>query len=354
MTWTLSDANGSRDWIADWERLHRASAMVNPLVDPVFVEALLEHFGHAGVRLATLRCGETAQAMLLLDPAGRGRWTTFQPSQMPVTPMVGRCDRGNLQDLLRALPGYAWQLALLHWDSAVDADLAQPSALTDPVHHGTNMRVATAADFAAYWKARPSKLRSNVRRYARLAESDGLVLRTEELQAREDMGPAVRAYGQLESAGWKGRQGTAVHEENLQGRFYAAVMQAFASRGCARVLNLYFDEKLVASRLAIEGGGTAVMLKTAYDEGHRRYAPGRLLLRYALERYHEIDSVGAVEFYTNANRDQLQWATAQRATLHVNCYRNRAVRWLRETARAVVRGRKQAATDPQGTPPEED
>jgi len=35
-------------------------------------------------------------------------------------------------------------------------------------------------------------------------------------------------YGILESAGWKGKSGTSIHPENIQGAFYDEVLQSFA------------------------------------------------------------------------------------------------------------------------------
>ena len=99
---------------------------------------------------------------------------------------------------------------------------------------------------------------------------------------------AVDRYSVLESAGWKGRNGTALHPDNLQGEFFRRVMQRFAHRASARVWELWIDGQLAASRLAIGTPDMLVMLKTTYDEQLARYAPGMLLLRQVIETYEKL------------------------------------------------------------------
>ena len=65
-----------------------------------------------------------------------------------------------------------------------------------------------------------------------------------------------------------------------------------------------------------------VILKTTYDERLSKYAPGRVLLKRLLEQHSSACPTGNVEFYTNATRDQLSWATDSRAIRHIRLFRN--------------------------------
>ena len=49
----------------------------------------------------------------------------------------------------------------------------------------------------------------------------------------------------LESAGWKAGSGTAVAPDNAQGRFYRAMLEAFAARGQARIYRYRFGDHQV-------------------------------------------------------------------------------------------------------------
>jgi CelD/BcsL family acetyltransferase involved in cellulose biosynthesis len=89
------------------------------------------------------------------------------------------------------------------------------------------------------------------------------------------------------------------------------------------VYELWLNDKLVGSRLALYHDAMLVMLKTSYDETFSAYAPGRLLLRAAIEDAFSLLPGGAIEFYTDANMDQLEWATDHRWMQHVSLYRNR-------------------------------
>ena len=92
------------------------------------------------------------------------------------------------------------------------------------------------------------------------------------------MAAAVADYGRLESAGWKAQGGTAIHPDNAQGRFYRAMLEGFCRRGAASVIRYWFDDKVVAMNLCIEGHGSLIVLKTTYDESvPSHYSPAFLM-----------------------------------------------------------------------------
>jgi hypothetical protein len=67
----------------------------------------------------------------------------------------------------------------------------------------------------------------------------------------------------------------------------------------------------------------AIILKTTFDEAFRKYAPGRLLLRHVIETMCHSHPDKTLEFYTDANPDQLAWATNQRWIAHWSFYKNK-------------------------------
>ncbi|MBA4152676.1 MAG: hypothetical protein C0509_08945 [Acinetobacter sp.] len=142
------------------------------------------------------------------------------------------------------------------------------------------------------------------------------------------MQSVIARFGEMESAGWKGLNGSAVHADNVQGHFYAEVMRRFAERGRATVYELYFNDALVAMQLCIASPGMLVLLKTTYDESQASFSPGRLLLHALLEKEFAEKRVGEIEFYTNADSEQLAWATHERWINHYLLFRNRMVRMV--------------------------
>ncbi|MCL2636112.1 MAG: GNAT family N-acetyltransferase, partial [Betaproteobacteria bacterium] len=166
----------------------------------------------------------------------------------------------------------------------------------------------------------------------------------------------VGRFGELESAGWKGKAGTAVAIDNVQGRFYAEVMASFAATGQAEVLELSIGDRLAASRLLIGNERLLVFLKTAYDETLSRFAPGRLLLYRLLQRELAGQPQRVVEFYTNATRDQAEWATFGSAIQSIQLFRGDgaiAAYTLFRTAKRQLLGSPRMRQPENTTPPVE-
>ena len=194
-----------------------------------------------------------------------------------------------------------------------------------------------AAGFDAYWAQRSKKLSQNIRRYAHRLEKDGGGRQLLRLTEAAQMGAAVARYGELESSGWKGREGTAIRIDNAQGEFYREVLERFAASGQGAVYECWFGDRLAASRLVIGSPAMLVMLKTSYDESLSEFAPGRLLLFDLIRQTFAEGGCRTIEFYTNATPDQLAWATGQRTIRHVTVFRNAGVRLVYETGRRLLR-----------------
>ena len=338
MTWTIHNARAAfRDQAPAFDALNTELCNRHPLLDSRFVGALVEHFAGDDAVLAVAGAATAPAGMALLRKRSAGVWQTFLPSQAQIAPVLLRPDAPVLS-LPGALPGPCIAIEWLCQDpdySNLVPEPALPAAEVTP--HATTMNISLAGGFEAYWGDRGRKLRSNVGRYGRRAESDGVAVRCDVIDAPEDLVGALERYGELESAGWKGQQGTAISATNDQGRFYADVLATFSAAGQARCYELWFDDRLVASRLAIHTEDMLVMLKTTYDETASRYAPGRLLLHAVLEREFAARRSGSIEFYTDATADQLSWATDTRAICHVTQFGSTAARIAVQQSRALRR-----------------
>lgn len=339
IAWHLFDARSNFPaFTARWAALNERLFGGHPLLDPLFVGPLLECFGKASTQLAVLGDPADPQAMLLLVPGRVGVWRAFLPSQAQIAPvLLARHDRRRVADLLRALPGRALALDLLAQDPLHSAlvPAEEPDPLIEVRDHVRTISVALDGGFERYWSARSRTLTKNIRRYGHRLERDGIRLDFEVATHPQQVAARVLDYGRLESAGWKRRNGTAVSPDNVQGRFYSAVMQGFAQRGDARVYSLLHDGRPVSSRLVVHSARMFVILKTTYDESYAQYAPGRLLLQAVLRDLFGLGEGRVVEFYTNATSDQMAWATGDRMIANVRQYRSGADRWMFERTRAA-------------------
>lgn len=336
---------------ADWDGLNAALCGSNPYFDGDFIDNLLKHFADGNEQLCVHRHGGKIDGMLIVRPQAWGRWALFLPPQAQIGALLVK-DARMLADLPEALPGIVWSLDYLCQDPLYDRfKCLQGELPLLSVNHVRTMGIGVDGCFEDYWQARPRKLRHNMARYFKRLRATGLPLRLVHLDSVADMPSAVERYGALESDGWKGRQGTAIHVDNAQGRFYRDLMTDFARRGKASVYELYLGDALAAMRLCIVSGGMMLMLKTAYDERYAKYAPGRLLLHALLAREFEQHRFSAIEFYTNANKDQIAWATDTRMIQHVQAFSGNAVKaayLLVRRAKGVFAKTRESAS---GNPP---
>ncbi|MBK1725113.1 GNAT family N-acetyltransferase [Thiocystis violacea] len=306
----------------DWDRLNDTLYGRQPFFDSRFVEPMLKFFATGNERLCIHSSDGVIDGLLILAPRRAGIWSLFAPSQAQIVPVL-LDNVAHLQSLFGSLGGFPLTIELQCQDPL--HAVISPGDNNLPVtydQHALTISVTLKDGFENYWSSRSRNLKHNVRRYLRRVEQDASSLRIECHEAADKMQEVVGRYGELESRGWKGDQGTALHATNAQGQFYATLMENFASRGQASIYELYLKERMIASRLCILSSEMLIILKTTYDEALSQYSPGRLLLYLALEREFSLKRVKSVEFYTNANQDQISWSTDQRVVQHVTLFRS--------------------------------
>lgn len=336
MSWIIEPCDiEARDFWARWDQLNRDHCASHPLLSSTMARMLVKYFGEQPMYAASFYQAGRCVAQTIVQRFSTARWTIFSPSQAPVSPIV--YDRAVvdgatvLRKLLANLPGFGL-LIEVPCDDAPYSMFANETSLPMRSHPlGTTINIrSTEGNFEQYWATRGRDLKQNIRRYFKRAEQAGAPRRFVAIKDSAEIGAAVDRFGELESAGWKGREGTALHPTNVQGRFYRQLMQEFAVALSAQALELYLGEQLVASRLLISGPAMHVMLKTTYREELKHLAVGRLLLYSAVESLLTNERERSIEFYTRANEDMLAWATDTRLIRGITLYRNSFVMRLAE------------------------
>ncbi|MFQ5635397.1 MAG: GNAT family N-acetyltransferase [Gammaproteobacteria bacterium] len=345
MSWSIGTDVGRFDrHAADLDRLNDRLCASHPLLGSIFIGALVRHFATPGVLLATHCDAGATDGLVLLARRMPGIWQTFTPGQAPIAPTL-MADSADPGDLLTGLPGLCLAVEW-HCQDPICSCLVktQPIAAAETVPHITTMNVVLSGPFDTYWAERSKNQRRNITRYLHRLRKEGISNRLEIFAKPDSVIDALGRYGDLESSGWKGQQHTAIHRDNIQGKFYADVLSGFAELGQARVYELYFDDELVASRLCVHNGRMLIILKTTYRETAARFAPGRLLLYRLLEREFAQREFRSIEFYTNATEDQLRWATGTRELFHMTQYRSVPAMQVLKASRAVARMMRRRAT----------
>ncbi len=322
MNWSVRPLGEFPALCSEWQRIN-AAAWDTPLLQPRFVTPLIEEFATGEEVVATLRNGAGPEAMGIFRRAGRFGWQTFQPAVAPLGAWV--CGAGveieaALRDLAGALPGINLVVALSQQD---------PSLFPRPGDRGTirsfdyipTARIEVQGAFEDYWRQRGKNLRHTVKRQRNKLGRDGVRTRFEIVTEPGAMAGAVRDYGAMESAGWKGEAGSSVHGDNRLGRFYRRVLEDFAERGQAEVWRYWYDDRLMATDLCIHHAGTVIILKTTYDESERATSPAHLMRHEALADIFDNERFRRIEFYGRVKDWHTKLTSDVRTMFHVNRYR---------------------------------
>jgi len=311
-----------------------------------FIRAALGQLLHGKHRLAAGYEGDKLVAAGIFVRLGVGRWSTFQPSQLPLGAWLmapGLDMEPALGSLCRALPGTALMISLTQQDPQTHPRLEGSDTLQTLDYINTAW-VEVRGSFEEFWEARGKNLRQNLRKQRRKIEGEGHVLSVDIATEPERVAALFSDYASLESRGWKSRQGTAVTAESEQGRFYGDALQNFAQSGRAMCLALRLDGAPIAVDLCVRSADSLVILKTTYDEERKALSPGQLLHEEAFRHFFALPGLRRVEFFGRIMEWHTRWTESSRSLFHVNYYRWGALQSLHRRVRARRLGAAQAGT----------
>ena len=308
-----------------WDHLNARRANT-PLLDSDFFQILLRHHGAPDSAVVAVASHQNEPiAAGLLSRVALGSCQTFQPSQAPLGAWV---DLGIeeietlLRNLLPALPGYPLVVAVTQQDPSISTR-PMTGAFLRTIDYIDTAAVPVDSSFADYWERRGKNLIKNIRRQRNKLQREGVAVSTRWVSDPAAIGRAVDEYGVLESRGWKGAEGTALHPDNLQGRLYRDLMEHYASRDEAFVYQYFYGSELVASELCLHRHKTMYMLKTTYDEAQRGTSPAMLMRQEMLMEIFDRKIFSAIEFYGRLMDWQPKWTEHRKTLYHINVYRSR-------------------------------
>jgi CelD/BcsL family acetyltransferase involved in cellulose biosynthesis len=315
-----------------WDRLNAARGAL-PFLDTDVLQLAFAAFSPKGVELLVGDIAGQTQCMLLVQRVGFGRWQLYQPSQIPLGPLVAASNLpldGIACSALKALPFPTLVLSFTQLDPRHWPPSAEPACVVK--RYISTGWIDCAQPFESYWAARSANLRASVGKAQRRLEAEGRTLRLRVLTEPADMAAAVERYGLLEASGWKGRKGTAVAAGTPQGDFYRDWLQEAAAHGEARVYELLVrepgseaTEHTIAADLCVVRGDALILLKIAYDEAFERYSPSTLLRREFMQDVLGSGRVRRVEFFGRLMDWHRRWTGEQRSLYHLTTFR---WRWL--------------------------
>jgi hypothetical protein len=221
---------------------------------------------------------------------------------------------------VRALPGLALGVGLSQLDSRFqDRPTDGPTVRTQD--YIQTAWVDIDASFDAYWEARGKNLKQNTRKQRNKLKAEGTETRTECIFDPAQVAVAMEHYGQLESAGWKAADGTAIHPDNAQGQFYTKMLENFCAMGRGRIYRSWFSDKVVAMDLCIHDDEVIVVLKTTYDESYKTVSPSTLMRQDEFQQLFDEQKFKRIEFYGKVMEWHTRWTENARPICHANVYR---------------------------------
>ncbi|GJL63546.1 MAG: hypothetical protein NPIRA04_22000 [Nitrospirales bacterium] len=329
MNWTFYKGHEVfQNYQEQWDNLN-ANTDNHVLLDSKFWGALIKYFSNEKTLLGISNNREYP-GMVLVENVGLGMWSTFQPSQAPIGPILLGNPRNieeQMRGILKSLPGYALGLGVTQQDPHFGVfDAVETHERVEVKSYMKTARIPIHGDFETYWNKRANDLRGNVRKRLRRLEREGLCPSIDVLQVPEDMRRGIQEYGRMEASGWKGREGTAVTPDNLQGQFYQHLLEQMCQANEGVIYTLRFNEKPVAQKICLRRNGMIVFLKMAYDETYRHLSPGYILQYEILKRLFNDKEIEYVETYGRVNEGWTdKWTNDFRMMYHINYFRHMSI-----------------------------
>lgn len=156
-------------------------------------------------------------------------------------------------------------------------------------------RYELIADFEAYWRARPPRLRSTVRRKLAQAHRHQLEFHC----YRDGLGEAVTIYEDIYRASWKPAE--------PHPRFIANLVEKLARDGLVRLGIMTLAERPVAAQIWLVCGRKATIFKLAHRQDAADHSPGTLLTYWMTSTLVRDDKLSEIDFGRGDDTFKRDW-----------------------------------------------
>jgi len=295
-----------RDAFAGLEREWNAALGRGPRDEPMlrheWLRAFVENFAPgATLRTFVARSGrEICAALPLIETQERSADTCLFPMTTWHTPVNDHSQRGGMLlgrrgeeglrliwDALRQAPG--WDRLRLR-DLPEGAPEWQLRRWAEEAGHPCGLWVSLRspylelpASFDAVEKSLDGKFRQNLRRRRRrLAERGEVGYEIVDGKDARALDEALADLFEIEAAGWKGKDGTAIAQRPELVGFYTQIARDAAKRGALSLGRLTLAGKPIAAHLSIVQGKRHYLVKIGYDESLHEFSPGQQMVAEAI------------------------------------------------------------------------
>jgi CelD/BcsL family acetyltransferase involved in cellulose biosynthesis len=173
-------------------------------------------------------------------------------------------------------------------------------------------------DFESYDGGLDTKFKRELTRRRRRLEELG-ELTIEFTDGRSELERQLAEGFAVEGSGWKVDRGTAIASRPETEAFYTDVARWAAERGWLDLGFLRLDGRAIAFAYLIVLVGVVHVVKVGFDPEQRKFAPGSLLTRAAIERAYER-GMSRYDFLGAEDRYKLDWTDQVRERVRLQAF----------------------------------
>jgi len=180
------------------------------------------------------------------------------------------------------------------------------------------------ASFETYWMARPSRLKSTVRRKLAQAAVDQIEFRCH----RSELAKAAQTYEEVYRASWK--------QAEPHPRFIRTMVEKVGTYGFVRIGIMKLRGAPVAVQIWLVCGGKATIFKLAHREDVKELSPGTLLTHWMATTLIRDEGLAEIDFGRGSDAYKRDWLAESRTRSGVIAGNWSTLAGLRAIAAEVV------------------
>lgn len=324
--WSLHPIQRFGDFSDKWKRIND-NGPNTVILDPVFLSAIIDEFSSGKEILGIYGDLDDPSAMAVFEKNNLFSWQTYQPAQAPIGFYISKNTNeweNQINSLFKSLEGHALIIGITQQDPDI---LPRPreAGQFKTMDHIRTSRLNIGNDYSSFWGNLPKKFKQNLESRQRKISRRNISTRLEIITHPDSIKQAVDKFGILESKGWKGKEGSALHPNNRQGRLYREIAYNLSLEGKSRVYQLYYDTKLVATDICGNIASNLVFLKTTYDEDEKNTSPSQIMRNIIIEGIYKTKEFNTIDFYGKTLSWHKNVTNDSRVMYHCNAYRNKIV-----------------------------
>jgi len=321
MDWELHPVAEFINWSEPWQTLNKKLTNNLPVLDSTFILPLINCFSNNEELLVIGKINNVVVAMGIFQKKNFFSWRIFQPSQAPVG--LWLCSEENiiiaLDSLIKKLPGFILKLDIIHQDPNIC-----PPIVTDQIENIDYIytsKLTIDQDFNSYFQSLGKNQRQNYNKANNRLIKQDINVKLEIVTNSQKMHQCVEQYGVIESNSWKDAMGTSIKINNQQGKFYSAMLSAFAKEKNAQVWKYFYNDKIVAIDLCIKNNEQLIILKTTFDSNYSRFSPAINMKLDALKQIFDKKILHRIEFFGKTRQWHTRLNSIGRTMYHFSFYR---------------------------------